>query len=397
MPRRPFPGGLPAPRTVARTVLAWFRRGHRSLPWRLSRDPYRIWVAEVLLQQTRVRQVVPYFERLIARYPTVRHLARAKPAQLLKLWQGAGYYGRAVRLHEAAQEVMNRHGGKIPRTVGELEMLPGVGPYTARAIASIAYGVPVVPADANVLRVAARWTREERDLDIRSVRSSLVSYLERALPREDAGGFAEALMELGETICLPRSPRCEECPAAFGCRAARELEAPGTLPRRKARAPRPHVRAAVVALARGDRWLVQRRPSSGLLGGLWEFPGGKIEPGESPRVAALRELREETGARAARVRAVGVVHHAYSHFTIELHVFRATVRRPPEPARGRRWLTFDGIARLPLPRATELIVRALRSASMDHSPATGPATASRARSRRLKRPRAAKERGPPGG
>ena len=301
------------------------------------------------------------------RFPDVRALARARPADVLKLWQGAGYYARARRLHEAARQVVARHGGTVPASVEELERLPGVGPYTARAVAALAFGAPVLPIDANALRVAARWTREERDIGLAAVRSSLTAFLERAAPRGDPGTFAEAVMELGETTCRPRAPRCGACPAAFGCRAVRELARPGTLPRRTLRPVRPHVRAAVAAVERGGRWLVQRRPASGLLGGLWEFPGGKIEPGESPAAAARRELREETGTIAGRLHPVTVVRHAYSHFTVELHVYRGAARRGASRATGCRWATLDEIALLPLPRATEKIVAALRSESRPRS------------------------------
>ncbi len=362
MPRRP--ALRERDRALARAIVAWFRRGRRALPWRTTpRDPYRTWVAEVLLQQTRVAQAVPYFERFVATFPDVATLARARPDRVLKRWQGAGYYARARRLHEAARAIVDRHGGTVPRSPVELERLPGVGRYTARAIAAIAFDEPVVAVDANVLRVAARWFLVTGDVRRPSVRATLEQRLDRAIPAGDAATFAEGLMELGETVCLPRRPRCDRCPAAFGCRAVRARIDPADLPVRATHGRRPHVRAAVVVWRRRGRWLVQRRPPTGLLGGLWEFPGGKIEAGERPEAAARRELREEVGSDIGPLRPLGVVRHGYSHFTVELHVFRADGGPPTPPSPQRRWLPLAAVERLPLPRATEKIVRLLRPRS----------------------------------
>jgi A/G-specific adenine glycosylase len=325
----------------------------------------------VLLQQTRVAQAVPYFERFLRRFPTVRALAEASSSDVLKAWQGAGYYARARHLHAAARLLVRTNRGRLPRTVEALEQLPGVGRYTARAIASLAFGVPVVALEANGLRVAARWIREEGDPRASTVRERLESALVAALPRASSGAFNEAVMELGETICLTTLPRCHTCPVAFACRAYRELDDPASLPRRSRKPPRSHVRGAVVVLEHRGRWLVQRRPPNGLLGGLWEFPGGKIEPGEDPLDAARRELREETRGSARELSLVGVVHHGYSHFTVELHVFRGTVgSRPPATGAMRRWVTPGLFGRLPVPRATEKIVRLLRDGGRS-SPGSG--------------------------
>jgi len=397
VPRRTAPSEPALPSRLAPALLAWFRREQRPLPWRVARDPYRTWVAEVLLQQTRVEQAVPYFERFIGRFPDLRALAAAPPSEVLKTWQGAGYYSRAVRLHAAARALVTRHGGMLPRTVEELERLPGIGPYIARAIAAIAFDVPVVPADANVFRVVARWTREARSLGSAPVRASLVRRLEMLAPRRRSGEFAEALMELGETICRPRRPRCDECPVAFGCRAWRELRDPATVPRRPGRPPRRRVRAAVAAIRCGERWLVQRRPTSGFLGGLWEFPGGKIERGESPRAAARRELREETGLVAGPLEAVATVRHDYSHMSVELHAFRGTVRRAVPVGGPRRWATLEEVARLPLPKATERILGLLRSDPPAWKRADGPWSASPLRPAVLKRRRAPPTRAAPRG
>lgn len=366
MPRRPVLVDVEGGRALGRAVLAWFRAEGRTLPWRRSRDPYRVWVAEVLLQQTRVDQAVPFFERFVARFPDLRSLAKARLEEVLKVWQGAGYYARARRLHAAARKLVTSRGGTLPSSVDQLEELPGVGPYTARAVAAIAFGARVVPVDANAVRVAARWRREERPVERADVRAGLRDYLEAVAPPEDPGVFAEALMELGERVCRPLAPECGRCPAAFGCRARRELADPAVVPKRRGHRVRPLVRGAVVAVGRGGRWLVQRRPPTGLLGGLWEFPGGKIDDGETSEAAARRELQEETGAIAGPLRRVGAVRHAYSHFEVELNVFCGTVRRPPVLSRERRWATLAEIARLPLPRATEKIVDLLKADRTAH-------------------------------
>lgn len=325
--------------------------------------PYHVWVAEVLLQQTRVEQAQPYYDRFVREFPSVRALAKAPLGAVLKVWEGAGYYARARHLHRAARELVAHHHGRVPARVAELEALPGVGPYIARAVASLAYDAPVVALEANGLRVAARWTREAGDLRQGSVRSRLAGALAAVLPTGSSAEFNEAVMELGETVCTPTRPRCAECPVSAFCRAYRETDDPGLLPHRPLRRPRPHVRAAVVVLRDRAHWLVQRRPLSGLLGGLWEFPGGKVEVGERPRDAAVRELREETGLRAGPLRPRGVVRHAYSHFTVELHVFEGALdrRRSRGGRAGRhRWVTPAELLRLPVPKATEKVVRLLR-------------------------------------
>ncbi len=387
--------------TRGRALVRWFRRRARPLPWRRHPDPYRTWVAEVLLQQTRVEQAAPYFERFVRRFPSVRALARASEAQVLKVWEGAGYYARARHLRSAARRVAARPGGALPRSIEELEALPGVGPYIARAIASLAFGAPVVALEANGLRVAARWSLERGDVRRSAVRRRLERRLLAELPSRSPGTFNEALMELGETICRPVAPACGRCPVAGRCRAYRELDDPATLPRRRGHAPRPLVRAAVVALEADGRWLVQPRPRRGLLGGLWEFPGGKIAPDERPPAAAARELREETGLAAPSLVPVGVVRHAYSHFAVELHVFRGRLARrvPPRNARAR-WLTAESFARRPRPRATEKVVALLRATAHRSGGGAPPGSGSRPGRTRASAPAAAalrRRRSPPRG
>jgi len=387
--------GPPGPPTQRSQALGhWFDRTARPLPWRKRPDPYRIWVAEVILQQTRVDQAIPAYRRFVRRFPTLRTLARATGPEVLKAWQGMGYYARARHLHRAARQLVKLHGGRWPRRATELEQLPGIGPYIARALAAQAFGEPVVALEANGLRVAARWVGEPGRIDRPEVRARLAAVLAREMAGQPPGRFTEAVMELGETICTPRSPRCPVCPVAPFCRLRSEGLDPRRIPARRPRLRRPTHRGAIVALVRGGRYLFQRRPPEGLLGGLWEFPGGHREGREPLEATARRELREETGLTAGPLEYRGTIRHSYSHFAVELDLFRG----PPEPVdaptpRGRRWLTLEEARRLPLPKATEKALarledraspgsgsrRGRRSASPPEAPA---APAGRSRRRR---------------
>lgn len=338
---------------IAPALLRWFDSHRRPLPWRTRRTPYRVWVAEVLLQQTRVAQARPYFVRFVRRFPDAARLAAAPLAEVLKLWEGAGYYARARNLHATARLLVRDHGGRLPPAPAALRRLPGIGPYIADAIASLAFDAPVLALEANGLRVGARWTAEHRDVRRPVPRRRIERTLRGLLPPRGSGRFNEALMELGETVCLPRNPRCAECPVARYCRAVHETVDPAAIPFRGRRSAPPEVEAAVVAVRRGDRWLVQQRAPTGLLGGLWELPGGRLEPREAPADAARRELHEETGLTAPDLVSAGVLRHRYSHFRVRLHLFYAPATRGrARTGPGRRWVRdeeFDALAR---PQAT---------------------------------------------
>lgn len=317
-------------------LLEWFAERRRAVPGRGERDPYRIWVAEVMAQQTRVATVAPYHRRFLERFPDVRALADAPLDDVLKVWEGLGYYGRARNLHRAAREVVARHGGALPADVGGLRSLPGIGPYTAGALASIAFGLPEPAVDGNARRVLSRW------FDLARPTPARLRDLARSLIRDargDAARVNQALMDLGASVCTPRSPKCDDCPAAHHCLARRR----GTVDRRPPPRPRPalpHHDIGAAIVWKGGQVLISRRPTEGLLGGLWEFPGGKVEAGETPAEAARREVLEEVGIDVEICAAADRVRHAYSHFRITLYLFHARLVAGEVDAAGgcRRWV-----------------------------------------------------------
>lgn len=352
-------GATPSPAAVADQLLAWYRGRDRDVPWREERDPYRVWVAEVMAQQTRMATVRDYYPGFLERFPDVEALAAADQEEVLKAWEGLGYYGRARRLHRAAREVVERYSGELPREAGALRELPGIGPYTAGAVASIVFGQAVPAVDGNARRVLCRLFDLEdpsrSDLE-RAARELL-----EAAPG-DPGDLNQALMDLGGEVCAARSPSCESCPVACCCLALRR----GTVelrPRPRSRGEVPHRRVAVGLVWEADRLLVQRRPPEGLLGGLWEFPGGKVEEGEEPAEAVRRELREELEIEVEVGEPLERVRHAYSHFRVTLHPYHARVVEGTPRARSAvawRWATLGELDELPLPAANHRILEQLK-------------------------------------
>lgn len=312
---------------IRRALLDWFRAEARDLPWRRTRDPYRVWLSEVILQQTRVDQGLPYYLRFLEAFPTVADLAAAPDHAVIKQWEGLGYYTRARNLHKTARIVVEQHAGRFPQTADLLQMLPGVGRYTAGAVASIAFGERVPVVDGNVKRVLARLLDLADPVDDTATGRLLWRTAQGLVPAADPGDFNQALMELGARVCAPRKADCDACPVGAWCAA----RAAGTVDRRPVKRPRkavPHKEIVVAVIARDGRYLIGRRPPGGLLGGLWEFPGGKIEPGETHQQALARECREELGLDVAVGGLVATVRHAYTHLRVTLNVYRC------KPAHG---------------------------------------------------------------
>ena len=312
--------------TIRRRLLAWYDVEARDLPWRRTSDPYAILVSEIMLQQTRIETVLAYFDRFLDRFPTIASLAQASIDDVLKTWEGLGYYRRAHNLHRAARSVAERHDGLIPSSVADLRALPGIGPYTAGAIASIAFGIDEPVLDGNVIRVLARLFLVAGDTRKAGARRDLLALAKDLVPAGQASVFNQALMDLGARVCRPRSPSCFACPIASFCDAhhtGEETRFPEKPPRKKV--PHRDIVAGIVwdaePLSPGARILIAKRRADDMLGGLWEFPGGHVETGESFEEALQRELREELAIEIDRIEPFTDVDHAYTHFRMTLHCY----------------------------------------------------------------------------
>ncbi len=351
----------PNVRAIQRKLLDWWHAHRRDLPWRRTADPYAVWVSEIMLQQTRVATADAFFERFLRRFPTVDALADAPLDDVLKAWEGLGYYSRARNLHRAARRVVDDFQGRLPRDVDALRRLPGIGPYTAGAIASIAFGLDEPVLDGNVVRVLARLWRIEDDPRQTQTRHRLWDIARELVPPGQAGLFNQALMDLGATVCTPRSPSCLACPVGEHCLAL-AAGCQERLPVKPPKARLPHHDIAAGVIWKSGRVLIDRRRAEGLLGGLWEFPGGKRQAGESLEDALLREVREEVGIDIDVARPMTTVRHAYSHFRITLHAFHArhrAGRARPIACDAVKWVRPSGLGRYAFPKANHPLLAML--------------------------------------
>ncbi len=348
----------------AARLLAWYDREKRSLPWRNNPDPYAVWVSEIMLQQTQVETALPYFQRWMARFPSVAALAAATEQEVLAAWEGLGYYSRARNLLRAARLVMDNFDGRLPADVQALRSLPGVGEYTAGAIASMAFGLDEPAIDGNVLRVVARLLALEERIDAAAGRRAVREQVEACLPRGRAGEFNQALMDLGAQICRPQRPRCEACPLTAFCLAYRG-DQPTAFPKKRPRQRLPLVVVAAAVIWQGDRVLLAQRPAKGLLANLWEFPGGKLEENESLEACLRREIWEELGARIEVGPALGLYRHAYTHFRVELHAFSARLvdGQTPRPVQVQavRWVHPKDLGHFPMGKIDREIAHHLQN------------------------------------
>jgi A/G-specific adenine glycosylase len=345
-------------------LLNWFQAQQRELPWRAGRDPYAIWVSEVMLQQTQVQTVLPYYRRWLGAFPTVEHLAQATEAEVMAHWQGLGYYSRARNLHRGAQSVV-ANGGEMPTDVAGLRELPGVGAYTAGAIASIALGQDEPAIDGNIERVLTRLFTLEGDPKREPLRSALWSLARRLLPAGRAGAFNQALMELGATCCTPKRPLCDRCPVRQDCRAAAEGE-PTRFPQNAPRAKLTDVQTVAAVARRQDRVLLAELLSEApRWGGLWVFPFAELCSGETEPETAERAVRDFTGLQARATDKLHELTHHITRYRIRLQLRHVLVGAARARARGTcknvAWVPLADLERLAMPAPHRKLARWLQT------------------------------------
>ncbi len=352
-------------------LLKWYKKHHRELPWRKTDDPFSIWVSEVMLQQTQVKTVVPYYWKFLERFPDAKKLAAADLHSLLKAWEGMGSYARARNLHRAAQMVVTEFDGNIPTTWEDFRRLPGVGEYIAAAVMSIAFDQPYAAIDGNVKRVLARLRRIHAPTNKSSSYKTFKAAAERLLDRKNPGMFNQAIMELGALVCTPTNPKCTRCPVRTDCLAYGSCRVK-EYPRRIKTAPPPVHHIAVGVVTKSNHVLITQRKPDGLLGGLWEFPGGKIKKNETPETACIREIKEEVGLIVEVDSYVTRVRHAYTHFKIMVDVFccrfiagRVRLNGPTD----YRWIRLNQIAKFPFPKANHKCIPFLKKCVSNHKKA----------------------------
>lgn len=340
---------------LATRLLNWYRQHGRTLPWRGHPDPYVIWVSEIMLQQTRVETVIPYFEKWMRRFPSVKDLAATSEQELLNAWEGLGYYSRARNLHKAAKIIVDDYEGKLPRDLKSLRKLPGIGRYTVGAIASIAFNMDEPTLDGNLRRVFARLFDVSEPADSSAGEEFLWDLAAEHLPKGQAGDYNQALMDLGATICLPKNPRCLICPLMEIC----EARINGTQEQRPVLKPRKetphHIHAAGVVVSKG-KVLISKRPSKGLLGGMWEFPNGRVDGNPAEGLASA--LETEYRLMVQKGEALGTIKHAYTHFRVTVHAFRCEFVSVLEN-KNLKWVGLEELDEYPMGKVDRQIARML--------------------------------------
>ena len=339
--------------SLRQSLISWYSINHRKLPWRRTTDSYHIWVSEVMLQQTQANTVQPYYHRFLQRFASLESLARADLQDVLKMWEGLGYYARARNLHSAVGIVLSHHHGIVPDRWEDFRKLPGVGDYIAAAVLSIAFDKPYAVVDGNVKRVLARLFLMEAPVNRSTSNKIYKQAADRLLSPQDPGTHNQAMMELGAMVCKPRKPLCSVCPIQAMCLAFKTGRV-GEYPKKLKRSPTPQFKIAVGVVFKNGSVLITRRKPEGLLGGLWEFPGGKIQNNEMAKFACIREIKEETNLSVGIDSHIGRIKHAYTHFKIVMDVFCCSYISGKVKLNGpvdHRWIKLNELDDYPFPKA----------------------------------------------
>jgi A/G-specific adenine glycosylase len=355
-------------RSFSDKIVAWYQKNKRDLPWRNTDDPYKIWISEIMLQQTRVDTVIPYYKRFLERFPTVYDLAEADQQDVLKSWEGLGYYSRGRNLHHASKTVVDKFEGNVPSTWDEITSLKGIGPYTASALLSIAFQKQYAVVDGNVIRVLSRYYGIRDDIRKSATKNRIQELADDLIPEESPGDFNQAVMELGAMVCTPQNPSCNECPLSVDCIAAKSAQT-DVIPYKSPAKRVPHHQIAVgLILNNNNQLLIALRPNDSMLGGLWEFPGGKQEKDETLQETTARELKEELGIDVEVYSKFQDLRHAYSHFKITMHAFWCRIKNgDPEPKSSQqiKWVSLDDIDEFPFPKANKTLIKGLKNLDKD--------------------------------
>jgi A/G-specific adenine glycosylase len=351
--------------SIRRNLLDWFATNARKLPWRLTYTPYAIWISEIMLQQTQVNTMLPYYHHWMERFPNLQDVALALEEELLKYWEGMGYYSRARNIHKAAHILVRDFGAEFPRNHSLLLRLPGIGPYTAGAIMSIAFNADYAAVDGNVARIVSRLFDISTPIQEQQSQRAFWNIAQHLLPNGKARIFNQALMDFGAMVCTPRNPLCSECPLRSCCQGLQASVVDLRPAARKAKNIIP-VHAAVGFLLHDGKIFIQKRPPSGLMPHLWEFPGGKLQEGETPEEALKREFHEELNLTINRVQQFALIHHSYTTFRVTLHAFTCRMAGPgQEPvlhsAVDGRWVSPGDLDLYAFPAANRKLIKRIQA------------------------------------
>ena len=334
-------------------LIYWYNNNKRKLPFRSTIDPYKIWVSEIMLQQTQMKTVIPFYERWVNKLPTIESVSKSNIDDLLKLWEGLGYYRRCQNFYQASKIIVHKYEGCIPSDYDSFKALPGVGDYTAGAVLSISFGIPIPAIDGNVKRVMARLYGFK---NLTKYNEAIIhKVISRTLKNLKPSDFNQGLMELGALICTPEAPKCFKCPLSKNCKGY-QSDNPTNYPKRKAKNPIPHFNVVTAIIWRGETFYIQKRSEYNMLGGLWEFPGGKVEKGETLELALLRELKEECNFNARILKKATSIKHRYSHFSITMHCYYCEEKNDKIGSiTNSKWIKKNQINQYSFPKANHKI------------------------------------------